>query len=347
MAYDEQEKLSYTRFVQNMKAKKPGNFYVFHGPEAYLRQHWLERLHALVVDPACEEFNYHRFTQENVSARAVADSIDALPMFGGRSLVQIDDVDLFRLDEDERAGFAAAFADLPDYCTVVLCYETVEWKPDRRQKKLAAALDKAEVVCFRSPSERELCTWVARHFKSHEKSVSYETCQYLIRRTGGDMTTLASEIEKVAAYCEGEQITKEEIDAVVEPVLEAAIFDLTDAVAAGRYDRALETLETLLRMQEEPIPILAAISGQMRRILSAKTLLGAGKSIKDLMALCGIKSYPAGKTMDCARRLSDRFCERAVLLCLETDERIKTSYDAPERLLELLVLRLAQEAGNA
>ena len=52
-------------------------------------------------------------------------------------------------------------------------------------------------------------------------------------------------------------------------------------------------------------------------------------------------------TMDFARQLSQSFIDRAVLLCLETDEKLKTSYDEPERLLELLVLELAQEARNA
>ena len=37
---------------------------------------------------------------------------------------------------------------------------------------------------------------------------------------------------------------------------------------------------------------------------------------------------------------------RAAELVLETDYKIKTSYDEPERLLELLLLQLAQEGRN-
>ena len=40
------------------------------------------------------------------------------------------------------------------------------------------------------------------------------------------------------------------------------------------------------------------------------------------------------------------FCRRAAELVLETDYKIKTSYDDPERLLELLLLQLAQEGRN-
>ena len=48
--------------------------------------------------------------------------------------------------------------------------------------------------------------------------------------------------------------------------------------------------------------------------------------------------------MDAARRFSPAFCELSANLILETDYKMKTSYDDPERLLELLVLQLAQEA---
>ena len=47
-----------------------------------------------------------------------------------------------------------------------------------------------------------------------------------------------------------------------------------------------------------------------------------------------------------ARRFTPEFCRRAAELVLETDYKIKTSYDDPERLLELLLLQLAQEGRN-
>jgi len=62
------------------------------------------------------------------------------------------------------------------------------------------------------------------------------------------------------------------------------------------------------------------------------------------MKLCHLSDYPARKTMDAARRFRPEFCAKAAELVLETDYRIKTSFDDPERLLELLVLQLAQEA---
>ena len=266
-------------------------------------------------------------------------------MMAQRSMVQIDDVNFFAMGEDG-AAYAKFFSDIPDYCTVVLVYDTVEFKIDRRKKALAELFDRATVVEFTQPSDRELISWVGRHLKKQGKQIRVDDAQYLIHRTGGSMTALLSEIGKLAAYVEGETVTRDHIDLLVEPVLEADVFAITDAITQGRYEAALQTLRTVLQKQEEPVRILGAMGGQFRRLLAAKRLLDGGKQQADLMKLCGISSYPAKLSMESAKRLSERFCARAVELCLEADEKLKTSYDDPERVLEFLVLELAGESRN-
>jgi len=88
------------------------------------------------------------------------------------------------------------------------------------------------------------------------------------------------------------------------------------------------------------------VGGHFRRLGTARTLLDNGKNSAELQKLCGIPDYPARKTMEAARRLRSEFCAKANLLVLETDYKIKTSFDDAERLLELLILQLAQEARN-
>ncbi|MBQ6031022.1 MAG: DNA polymerase III subunit delta [Oscillospiraceae bacterium] len=337
---------SLDRLKTDLKSRQPGSFYIFHGPEAYLRDHYLESLRKLLVEDFAEAFNYHRFSPETISLQAVADSVNAIPMMSPTSMVRIDDVNFFAIGEDA-ADYAAIFSNLPSYCTVVLVYDTVEYKPDRRKKTIAEALDLAREVCFQQPSERELISWIARHFKKLGKQITVDDAVFLIRRTGGDMTTLSAEIEKLGAYETEPAVSRRSIELLVEPVLEAAVFDLSDAVAAGRYETALQILHILLRRQEEPVVILATIGSQLRRIVEANRLRAAGKGKNDLMKLCSVSSYPAQKAMEFSRRLPAEFPEKAVELCLEADRRMKTSFDDPKRVLELLVLQLAEEAAHA
>ena len=330
-----------------LKNKDLGRLYVFHGEEVFLLHHYLEQMKKQLLDELTESFNYHRLTSETFDLRSFADAVENLPMMAETTFVQVDDVDPFKMNESDRTKMVEIFSDIPDYCTVVFTFETVAWKPDKRLKKLWEAMDgNGEIVEFAKQDQKDLIAWVTRHFAAHGKQISSDLCAYLIDITGGTMTALSGEIDKISAYSGADHIKKTDIDAVTEPVLDAVVFQMTDLLSAGRYGEALLKLQQLLKMQEEPIKILGAVGGHFRRISTARTLLDNGRNASDLQKLCGIPDFAARKTMEAARRFSSGFCARAASLVLEADYHMKTSFDDNERLLELLVLQLSQEAVN-
>ena len=330
-----------------LKAKTPNRLYFFHGEEMFLLRHYLGQLKKLLVDDLTESFNYTRLNNENFSLQAFADAVEALPMMAETTMVQVEDIDIFKLPESDREKLTEVFTDVPDYCTVVFLFETVAWKPDKRYKKLWDAVDdNGTVVEFAKQNQRNLIAWIGRHFASRGKRIATDLCAYLIDITGGTMTALASEISKIAAYSGADEIKKSDIDAVTEPVMDAVVFHMTDAMSRGDYGFAMTKLQQLLKMQEEPIGILGAIGNHFRRLSTARTLLDNGRNASELMKLCGMQDYAARKTMDAARRFQPAFLKKSMELILETDIRMKTSFDEKERLLEMLVLQLAQEARS-
>lgn len=337
--------------LQKLKAdireKNVGNLYVFHGEETFLLQYYLNELRKLLLDDLTEAFNYHRFHNENFDISALAEAVENLPMMSEHTLVQIDDIDPFKQTEDIRDKLVEILADIPEYCTLVFTFETVVWKPDKRLKKLWEAIDsRGSVVEFAKQEPKDLVPWITRHFAREGKQISKELCVYLMDITGGTMTALSGEVRKIAAYSGSDHIVKADIDAVTEPVLDAVVFQMTDLLGMGQYAPALSKLHQLLKMQQEPIAILGAVGNHFRRLSAARILMDHGKSASELMKLYGMSNYPAQKTMDAARRFSPMFCAKASRLILETDRKLKTSYDDPGRLLELLILQLAQEARS-
>ena len=328
-----------------IKASQPENLYIFHGEEMFLLRHYLDQLKKLLLDELTESFNYHRLTSETFDLQSFADAVENLPMMAEHTFVQVDDIDLFKMSESDREKIIDVISDVPDYCTVVFVYETVQWKPDKRLKKLWDALEKnASIVEFAKQEQKDLIAWIGRHFAARKKRISNDLCAYLIEITGGTMTALSSEISKICAYSGADEIRKTDIDAVTEPVLDAVVFQMTDLLGQGKFPQALQKLQQLLKMQQEPIAILGAVGTQFRRIATARTLLDYGSNASELMKLCGMTEYPARKTMETARSFSAEFCRKAMALILETDYKMKTSYDDNERLLELLILQLAGEA---
>lgn len=341
--YDKQDNLQVLKAA--IRSGAPARLYIFHGEEVFLLHHYFEQLKKLLLDDLTESFNFHKLNQENFDIQSFADSVEAMPMMAQYTLVHIDDVDIFKFADAERTRMADILSDVPDYCTVVFTYETTPWKPDKRLKKLWDTIEgNATVVEFAKQGQRELIAWVSRHFLAQGKRISNDLCAYLIDITGGTMTALAGEINKISAYSGADEIKKSDIDAVTEPVLDAVVFQMTDLIGEGKYGQALQKLHTLLKMQQEPLGILGAIGAHFRRLSGARILLDSGRGAVDFMKLYGVKEYPARKNMDAARRFKPEFCAKAAELVMETDRKIKTSFDDPDRLLELLVLQLAQEA---
>ncbi len=345
MAKDMEQISEFQRLKVAIKEKKFQRLYFFFGEETFLLHHYLEQMKRSLTDELTESFNFHKLTQENFDVDSFADAVENLPMMAETTFVVADEIDIYKLSESDRNKLIQVFADIPDYCTVVFTYEAIAWNPDSRMQEFHAAVKKyGTQVSFDRQGQRELIAWVGRHFAAEKKRISPDLCNYLIDLTGGSMTLMAGEIRKICAYSGAEQIVKSDIDAVTEPVLDAVVYQMTDLLGAGEYGAALLKLRQLLTMQSKPLLILGTIGSHFRRLSAAKTLLDNGEPYTELMRLYNIKEYPAKKLSNSAGRFSVEFCRLAVELVMQTDYQMKTSWDDPERLLEMLILRLAQEA---
>ncbi|MBR4309278.1 MAG: DNA polymerase III subunit delta [Oscillospiraceae bacterium] len=329
------------RLLQDLKQKNLGVFYIIHGEEDYLCRYYFSQIKKQLLDDLTGDFNYHKLTNENFSVELLNDSLETLPMMADRSLIHVDEVDLFSLDGGDTDFVLRILGDIPPHCCLVLTYG--EFKPDKRKKKLWSIVEeKATLAEFSYSGEKELIPWITRHFREQGKLIRTELCSYLVQICGRSMTRLQGEITKISAYSGAQEIVREDIDAVVEPTVEAVVFDITDSLAERNFDRAMERLHVIFKLREEPVAVVGAIGSQMRRLYGAKVLTNAD----ELAKVYGLTPWMASKAMTQARRFSRNFCEKAVLLCAETDHKLKSAGEDPQLLLEFLLLQLAQEARN-
>lgn len=335
----------YDKFRADLASGDLGTVYVFHGEESYLREYYLTEMRKALVPAGFEEFNYHRLEGKGLTAQLLQETCEAMPMMAERTMVQIIDWDLFKLNEEQRNGIIALLEDFPEYCCLVFVYDQVEYKPNKTYKKLYTALEKsAQVVKFEEQSQSEILKWVSRRFKATGHTIDVSAAEHLLFTCGSLMNGLIPEIGKIASYARGERITKEDIDAVAAPVLEAQVFEMTGAVSKGDFDKAADVLGSLLKLQEEPFMILALIGKELRKLRTARIALDTGRDKFWLMERWNMRSdYPAKLLMDNARRVDRGWCAMAVKRCYETDLRIKSinGVDGADEL-KLLLMELAQ-----
>ena len=95
-----------------LKSKTPNRLYFFHGEEMFLLRHYLGQLKKLLVDDLTESFNYTRLNNENFTLQAFADAVEALPMMAETTMVQVEDIDIFKLPESDREKLTEVFSEL-------------------------------------------------------------------------------------------------------------------------------------------------------------------------------------------------------------------------------------------
>ena len=327
---------------RELKAESPGRLYLFHGEEAYLRAYYLDRLKALLLPQGLEDFNLHTAQGKDCSVDWLEQAVDCLPMMSQRTLVLVTDFDLYGQSEKNRERLIALFSALPDYCCLVFVYDLLPYKADGRSKLAAAIKAHGAVVDFRRQSQGDLVDWIARHFKAAGHTIAGEDARYLIFLCGELMTNLSSEIEKVAAYAPGERVTREDIDAVAIPQMDAIVFQMTDAIARRNFNKAASVLADLLHGQESPLMILSVMGKYFRQLYTARLYLDHGKGRQEFMALWNMKNpYPADKLLDAARAFSLAWCRHAVLRCSQAELQLKANYGQEREILTGLLMELA------
>lgn len=346
MAAKKEDNSGIQKLKADLKANDLGRCYLFCGEEAYLRDYYLGRMKAALLPQGMEDFNLHTLEGKTFTLHALEEAVDCLPMMGERTLVIVNDLDLFKTAE-VREGVAALLPQLPDYVCLVFLYDLIEYKADARTKLAAALKANATVVKFVRQDQGDLIDWVKRRFKALDKEIDAELARYLIFLCGDLMNGLIGEIEKIGAYAQNHRVTREDIDAVATPQLDAVVFQMTDALAAGSFDKAAAVLADLLHMQEAPIKLLAVMGRQLRQLYSARLAMEERRGAGAVAELWSMRSsYPAEKLMSAARRFDLAWCRHAVIRAAETDLAMKSTGADGQELLVGLLMELAASASK-
>lgn len=332
----------YRQLKKDLAGRQFSPIYILHGEERYLLDHYTEEFRKKLVEPGTEGFNLIELEGKAVTLEAMTDALEGLPVFAEHKLVIFRDYDLYRVKEEQKAAVEAALSDIQEGCVVLFIYDVLEYKPDARTRIHKILEKNARVIDFQRQDNQDLVPWIQRQFRAYEKTIDSSVAEYMLFICGRLMHVLKMEAQKVAAYSKRTAISKSDIDEVCIPVLEAAIYELTDAIVEQQYERALKTLGDLLAMKHEPIYILAAIGKQIRLIYQTK-LLQSPQALSELLKELGVRSaYAERRIVQSGRRISRFWCEKSLLLCADFDRDMKSTGEDRGDLLDLLLLQLNQ-----
>ena len=339
-------KLTEEKLSSSIRSGKLEKVYFIYGKEPFLIQMYVDRLIKKAVGDDALDFNLHRL-DGCPDPDMLSDYIDTLPVFSERKVIAVKDFDPEGKLSSYDKRYLEMIADIPDTAILVLyCINTEIDEKKSRTKKLIDAVDKNGAVCcinmMQAPKIAELCVKKAA---KEGIVMSHEDAMFLTERVGGRMQAASDETAKLMTYAgSGGTITRDSIKLLVPEQLEAQVFDLADAINAGKRADAYRIIDELFRKQTKPVNIMSALSGTYLDMYCAKLAKNSGMSAQAAAQAFGHfggkawvfsnKVYPAASKLDVG------YLRETVSLLSETDIALKSVAVDSRVLIEQAVTRL-------
>jgi DNA polymerase III subunit delta len=309
---------------------------LLHGEEDYLRDQALEQIRDLAVPADCRDFNLNVYQGKETKVRELLDTARTFPVFAPRRLLILKGVDALAAPEME-ALLPYLKDPVPETC--LLC--TAD-KFDGRRKFFQDFKKYGVVFEFKKIYDNQLPVFVREQAKAAGRSFTEAGLALFCRRVGVNLREVQGELVKLFAYAGEEKLLDvAQVRAVVVDSRIDSIFELTDAIGAGKTQQALALLQRLLAEGGVPLVLLAMITRHFRQLWKIRELLDHGLPSRDIGGRLRINPYFLDGLVKQSRSFPTACYRPAFEKFLLTDQALKSSGSHPAALLEQLVLELA------
>lgn len=343
--------MSLDTLKDQLKNNNIGTLYLFYGEEEYLKKYYLEQIEKKLIDDAMREMNY-TLLDGKVSVNDIISNCCNMPFFSEKKVVLVKNSGLFKptkKEAEEKPSKASKSAkkatpteELMDFLKEIpehACLVFYEAEVDKRLKLLDVLKKQGVVVEFELQKPAELVKWVVKFFKSEKKEIMQETAAYFVENSEQTMTEMMNEMKKLLLFCNlKETISLEDIKTICTRSIHGRIFDLMDAIVEKNSSLAIKLLDDMIMMKEPIQKILFMIAKQFRQMYEIKLLKESGASPGDAASKMSIPPFTATKLFKHCSPFTKEQLSRALNLCLEMDEGIKTGKIKDRMAAELIIL---------
>ena len=305
--------------------------YLFFGEEADRKESLIGALREKLAD----RFHVQALASEDRLGEVIEEARVA-PMFDEGSVFIVRDGDKRSADDLERlAGFAARPS---GFSTFLL----LAGKPDRRRKAWKQLLERGVSVAFEPLSGDALVRWVAGAAVEAGVSIEPAAVRFLVAQSGGRMDEARERLSLLSLYLDpGETATERHCADLFASVREESIWELVDALVAGKGRQALAVVAGLLDAGESPHQLLGFLYGRFRLACLVQYHRARRGKIDDLAKSLGSSPFALKKLVPWTQGWTESRRHAARGLFSRADRQMKSSGGTPEQVLEHLVCQLA------
>lgn len=341
MLYNEQKK--------NAALQKGAPVFYFYSTDPFLARSAADKTAAALL---AEEGETTRLEGPAPSVEEIVMAAGTISFFGTRRVVELpalqptaySDKDLTEVCDTLESAENAVFV-----IYSVLQEERGKIKLGKQAKKLVEACEKLGYAAeLAHPGPQEMRQLLRQRAESQGTVLSENAAAALLERCGQDLFLLENEVDKLAAASGYTEITPTLVAELGTQNLEADVFEMVRHVTGKNAGKACEKLDTLLRLQNDPIAITAALIGSYVDMYRVKAGQQQKKPYGQVHKDFGYKGsdYRLKKSGETAVRYTQKQLAQCLDILLELDKSLKGSPVDGAVLLQTALCRLAAAGGR-
>lgn len=282
------------------------------------------------------------------SVEEIVMAAGTISFFGTRRIVELPMLQPSAYSEKDLAEICDILSSTENAVFVIYSVFAEERGKIKLNKQAKKLIETCEAIGYAAevahPGVQEMRLLLRQRAQERQTVLSENAAGVLLERCGQDLFLLENEVDKLASASGYTEITPSLIAEMGTQNLEADVFDMVRFITAKNATKACEKLDTLLRLQNDPIAITAAMIGSYVDLYRVKVGMAAKKGYAQVHKEFGYKGsdYRLKKSAETASRYTLSQLEQCLEILCELDKGLKGSPVDSGILLQTALCRLAR-----
>ena len=309
--------------------------YLLYGQEKFLIE---QEIQNIINKYRIEDINISKYDLEINTLKEILDDASTISLFSSNKLIIVNNAFIFNRIQNKKLDDIKLIEDYLNnkYDTIIVFINNNE-KIDNTKKIVKLIKEKGIIKEF-NPL-KNLSSSIKNMFNDYK--INDRCINLLIDRVGNNLELIYQEIEKLKIYKINDKIiTEDDIKNITNENINIDIFKFIDDIINKNKNNALRTYKELLKINEEPIKIIAMLAGKFRLMYQANNLSKKGYSEEEISEILKIHKYPVHLAILASYKYDTKIILKYLENLADLDIAIKTGIKDKELALELFILSL-------
>ena len=308
--------------------------YLFYGTENFFIDQEIKNiLDSLKVD----SINVSKYDLEICDIKDIIEDANTVSLFDSNKVIIVENSYIFTKNDKKDKNIVILEEYLKNKNSFTTLIFITNDKIDTTKKIVKLFKENGIIKEFTSP--KNINDTIKKLFDDY--SISNSTIDLLVKKSGNNIEILYQEIEKLKIYkLDDKVILDKDINDLASTSYNIDIYKFVDSIINKNKKDALRMYKVLLKINEEPIKLIALIASKFRLMYQTLMFTSMGYSEDMISSILKVHKYPVHLALLTASKYNREILLKYLSDLADLDIGIKTGKLDKDNALELFILML-------